>query len=117
MSWSIDVIDTPSTVHVPLRQEADGTIRIGKSRVLLEILIRAFLRGASAEAIVESYPSLGLDEVYAVIAYYLANRAEVDSYMQQMEAESKRVREALDAKQPQLIGLRERLMKRLNEEE
>jgi uncharacterized protein (DUF433 family) len=111
------VINTPSTLHIPLRREADGTIRIGKSRVLLEILIRTFLRGETAEGIVESYPSLGLDEVYAVIAYYLANRAEVDAYMQEVDADSKRVRADLEAKQPQLIGLRERLMKRLSQED
>jgi uncharacterized protein (DUF433 family) len=111
------VINSPSIVQVPLRYENDGSIRIGKTRVLLEILLRTFLRGASPEAIVESYPSLGLDEVYAVIAYYLANRSELDAYLKQVEADSLEVRTNLEAKQSQLLGLRERLLKRLSKQD
>lgn len=34
----------------PLRREASGAIRVGASRVLLELVIRAFQDGATPEA-------------------------------------------------------------------
>jgi len=35
----------------PLRAEADGALRVGNSRVLLEMVIHAFEDGATAETI------------------------------------------------------------------
>ncbi len=55
---------------VPLRREESGAIRIGQTRVLLELVIRAFEDGATPETIVQRYSSLSLADVYAVIAYY-----------------------------------------------
>lgn len=109
------MIPTPSTLSVPLRTEADGTIRIGNSRVLLEIVIHAFQRGETPEGIVQAFPTLKLEDVYTVIAYYLQNQAEVDDYVRQAEAEGERIRREIEAQQPSLVGLRERLLKRLGE--
>jgi hypothetical protein len=54
-----------------------------------------------------------LEDVYAVIAYYLQNRAQVDEYVHQAEKEGERIRREFEAQQPALVGLRERLLKRL----
>ena len=45
----------PLAVAVPLREEPEGVFRVGKSQVLLEIVLRAFKAGATPEAIVQSY--------------------------------------------------------------
>jgi len=37
----------------PLHEDATGAIRVGNSRVLLELVIRAFQDGASPESIVQ----------------------------------------------------------------
>lgn len=79
------LIIEPQTV--PLRKDPDGTWRVGNTRVLLELVIHAFNVGQTPEEIVQSYSSLHLDEVYAVLAYYLSHRAEVDAYLDQQEAE------------------------------
>src|SRR6266576_1752649 len=63
----------PLTVTVPLREEPAGVFRVGKSRVLLEVVLRAFKAGATPEAIVQSYDTLNLADVYAVVTHYLAN--------------------------------------------
>ena len=42
----------PLTVAVPLCEEPPGIFRVGKSRVLLELVIHAFKAGATPEAIV-----------------------------------------------------------------
>jgi uncharacterized protein (DUF433 family) len=110
-----EMIAPPPPIPVPLRADPDGTIRIGNTRVLLEIVIHAFQRGETIEGIVQSYPTLKLEDVYAVIAYYLQNQAEVDEYVRQAEAEGERIRREIEAQQPALAGLRERLLKRMEE--
>lgn len=67
---------------VPLTIDQDGVVRVGNTRVTLETVVGAFLDGASAEEIAYQYPSLELGDVYAVIAYYLRQRADVDDYLQ-----------------------------------
>jgi uncharacterized protein (DUF433 family) len=106
------MIAPPPPIPVPLRANDDGTIRIGDTRVLLEVVIHAFQRGETPEGIAQSFPTLKLDDVYAVIAYYLLNRAEVDEYVRQAEAEGERIRHEIEAMQPSLVGIRERLLKR-----
>jgi hypothetical protein len=39
----------------------------------------------SAESMVESYPVLTLEEVHGALAFYLANRQEIDTYIAQGE--------------------------------
>jgi uncharacterized protein (DUF433 family) len=73
---------------IPLRKDSSGTWRVGDSRVLLDLVIHAFNAGRTPEEIVQSYDTLHLEEVYSVIAYYLAHRVEIDAYLKQREAEA-----------------------------
>ena len=57
---------------VPLRKAEDGTWRVGNTRVLFDLVVYAFNNGRTPEEIVQSYDTLQLEDVYAVIAYYLA---------------------------------------------
>lgn len=59
----------PLSVAVPLWEDPPGVFRVGKTRVLLELVLRAFLRGESPESIVRSYRTLQLDDVYTVIGH------------------------------------------------
>lgn len=97
---------------VPLRRDESGTIRVGKTRVLFELVVREFRRGATPEAIVKAYDALDLKDVYAVIAYCLAHEAEVDEYLRQCDAGAAAVRREIEATQPQDAKLREKLMAR-----
>ena len=60
------VIESPA---VPLRTDNDGVMRVGRTRVPLDTVVYAFNQGASPEEIVLSYPTLQLDDVYAVVNY------------------------------------------------
>ena len=73
---------------VPLKIDMDGTWRVGDTRILLDLVIHAFNAGRTPEEIVQSYDTLHLDEVYAVLAYYLSHRAEVDAYLQRQEVKT-----------------------------
>jgi uncharacterized protein (DUF433 family) len=87
----------PLTVPVPLREDPPGVFRVGDSRVLLELVLRAFQRGETPEGIVRSYRTLKLADVYAVISRYLANPAPFDEYLRQCEDEALAVRRRLEA--------------------
>ncbi len=65
----------------PLERDADGTVRIAGTRVTLDTVAGAFIDGATAEEVTSQYPSLSLADTYAVIAYYLRHRKEIDDYL------------------------------------
>ncbi len=61
--------------------KVEGVYRVGGTRVSLDSLVYLFREGVSAEGMVESYPALTLEQVHGALAFYLANRAEVDAYL------------------------------------
>jgi uncharacterized protein (DUF433 family) len=87
----------PLTLTVPIWEDPPGVFRVGNSRVLLELVLGAFKRGESAEAIVRSYRTLRLADVYAVIGRYLANPAPFDEYLRHCDEEAEQVRRKLEA--------------------
>jgi uncharacterized protein (DUF433 family) len=86
----------PLTVAVRLWEDPPGVFRVGNSRVLLELVLDAFKRGESPEAIIRSYRTLRLADVYAVISRYLANPAPFDQYLRQRDEEAEAVRRKLE---------------------
>jgi uncharacterized protein (DUF433 family) len=96
---------------IPLRADAHGTIRVGSTRVTLSAVISCFDRGATPEAIVDSFNTLQLDDVYCVLGYYLRHADEVKAYLKQEREEGDALRKSIEAELPP-SPLRERLMKR-----
>ena len=102
----------PLQVDAPLREEADGALRVGDSRVLLEFVIRAFQDGATPETIVQRYDTLVLADVYAVVAYYLQHPAEVEKYMDAREETADDLRKRIETGQADLSSIRSRIAAR-----
>ncbi len=102
----------PATITVPLRRDPAGAIRVGETRVLLELVIRAFDEGKTPEAIVQSYDTLRLADVYSVIGYYLAQPAPIDEYLREREKAAESTRRKIEASQPVRSNLREILLTR-----
>ncbi|HET6310689.1 MAG TPA: DUF433 domain-containing protein, partial [Candidatus Nitrosotalea sp.] len=63
-----------ATEPIPFSNGADGVIRIAGTRVTLDTVIDTFLTGASPEEIAQNFPVLRLDDIYAVVTYYLRHR-------------------------------------------
>ena len=84
----------------PLRVWEGGAVRVGNSRVGLDIVVEAFDNGASPEDIVRAYDTLTLADVYAAIAYYLRHPKEVKAYVQWRDEEAEALRLEIEAKQP-----------------
>jgi uncharacterized protein (DUF433 family) len=94
----------------PLRQDASGAWRVGESRVLLELVVRAFQDGATPETIVQRYPTLLLPDVYGVITYYLRHREDVDRYLAERERLAGEARKRIEQRQGDLGEIRRRLL-------
>ena len=98
-------------VNSPLQEGADGSVRVGGTRVLLDTVVAAFRNGASAEQIVGQYPALHLADVYAVIAVYLKNADVIDAYLDRRRQDAARLRQEIEGRfDPQ--GIRDRLLAR-----
>ena len=103
---------TIQTDPIPLRVDEHGVIRVGDSQVLLDIVIREFNNGAEPEAIAQGYPMLHLADVYGVIAYYLGHRKEIDDYIQGRREQAEKLRQEIEAEQPNRAEMRAKLLAR-----
>jgi uncharacterized protein (DUF433 family) len=93
-------------------QERDGNYYVADTRISLDSIVHAFRRGESPETICRNFELLRLEEVYGAIAYYLANQADIDAYLNRQKekwAEGRRNAEPLPA------NLRERLIRARDE--
>ena len=95
----------------PLAADSNGVIKIAGSRVTLDTIIGAFIRGATAEEIAQQYPSISLADVYATISYYLQHREEVEKYLEKRKKHARTVREQ-NKKRFDQSGIRARLLAR-----
>ncbi|MBA2702681.1 MAG: DUF433 domain-containing protein [Blastocatellia bacterium] len=103
------------TISMPLVITEHGTIRIKGSRVSLDSIVHHFKLGATAEQIVQSFPSLSLGDVYSSIAYYLTHRQEIEEYLQEQETAADALQEQLESNpdyQAEIAELRSRMLGR-----
>jgi uncharacterized protein (DUF433 family) len=104
------MVALPEPMNVPLWVDEHGKIRVSNTRVLYELVIHAYNQGETAEGIVDSYPTLKLADVYAVLAYYLLHHAEIDAYVQKADKAADRIQREVEANySPETLALRARL--------
>jgi uncharacterized protein (DUF433 family) len=94
-------------------EQRDGGYWIAGSRVSLDSIVYAFLRGASPESIAHSFPLITLEDVYGAIAFYLAHLAEIDAYLRQGEAEFEALRKQARETNPLLYEKLEEARQRM----
>ena len=56
-----------------------GRIRIDGTRITVHRIATLYRQGQSAEDIAQTYPHLELGQIYAALAYYHANRKDMDA--------------------------------------
>lgn len=105
---------TIKAMEAPLRIDEDGAVRIGQTRVTLDVLLGEYKGGRNPEDIVRGYPVLTLAQVYAVISYYLTHQEEVDAYLKDGERQAEET-ERYWRSLPQNQNLRARLQARIAE--
>ena len=95
-----------TTQKVPLTFWEDGSIRLKGTRLLLDMIVGAHQRGDCPEEIFEAFPSskYTVADIYAVIAYYLTHKPEIDKYLAKQENDAREIREKIES----MPGYRER---------
>jgi uncharacterized protein (DUF433 family) len=75
-------------------EQREGGYYVAGTRVALDSLVYAFLSGQTAESMAQAFPALSLEQVYGAVAFYLANRGEIDAYLQRAKADFSALRQA-----------------------
>ncbi len=96
----------------PLRVDDAGAVRVGHSRVLLDLVVYAYREGMTPEETVDQLPTLLLPDVYAAIGYYLRHQEEVDAFILKRERSAEQKRLEHERRFPS-TGFREELVRRL----
>jgi uncharacterized protein (DUF433 family) len=94
-------------------EKRDGGYWVTGTRISLDSVVYAFLRAAAPETIAQSFPVLGLEEVYGAITFYLANQTEIDKQLaandEEFELLRRQAREANGSLYRKLEEARQRL--------
>jgi uncharacterized protein (DUF433 family) len=94
----------------PLRVVEGGAVRVGKSRVSLDLVVAEYENGMTPEDMVRAYDTLMVADVYAVIAYYLQHRDQVQAYLKRREERAEALRAKIESERPPIT--REELLTR-----
>ncbi len=106
-------LDEPLPLHAdrpPLRVDEGGAVRVGKSRISLDVVVEQYENGMTPEDMVRAYDTLALADVHAVIAYYLRRREAVRAYLKRRGEEAEALRAKIEAECPRIS--REELLAR-----
>lgn len=90
------------SIPPPLRLDPGGVVRIGATRISLDLVVEQYENGMSPEEMVRAYDTLALADVYAVIAYYLRNTADVREYLKRRAEEAVALREKVETERPRI---------------
>ena len=99
--------------QVPLVRDLAGRLMVPGTRIPLDVLVAEFTQGKTPESINDAYESMSLADVYAIFAYYLRHRAEVEAYLAEQVREGVEIQARIEADDPP-EGLRARLLARLD---
>lgn len=86
----------------PIRIDEGGAVRVGNSRISLDVVVEQYENGATPEDMVRAYDTLALADVHAAIAYHLRHREQVAAYLQQRRVEAETLRSKVEADGPRL---------------
>lgn len=88
----------------PYIEYRDKAYWVKGTRISLDSVVYAFRDGLSPESIIHGFPLLTLEQVYGAIAFYLANRAEIDAFLATEEAAFDAMPQPLKSSDPALYS-------------
>src|SRR5579862_9544725 len=97
----------------PLKKCADGSFRVGNTRVTLDTLIAFYNQGENAEQLARGFPTISPADIHATIAFYLKHKQQVDAYLSERAAAASMQKAQIEKQFPP-DGIRDRLLDRLS---
>lgn len=85
-------------------EQRNSEYYVADTRVSLDSLVYAFLRGESPEGVAESFPALSLEQIFGALTFYLANRETIDQYLQDGKQQFDLLRKEARRKNPALYA-------------
>jgi uncharacterized protein (DUF433 family) len=103
----MDLREEPSLIpfaakNLPLRVDEGGAIRIGNSRISLDLVVEQYENSMTPEDMVRAYDTLVLADVHAVIGYYLRHQEEVRVYLKRRKEEADALQVKIEAERPRV---------------
>jgi uncharacterized protein (DUF433 family) len=86
-------------------------VRLKGFRIGIEHIVRSYHEGYTPEQITQEFPGVSLETVYAILAYYLHNKKEVEGYIDQVMAVTEQHMKKDDEKDPLPVVKRLRELK------
>jgi uncharacterized protein (DUF433 family) len=80
-----------NTLLVSSSDVCGGLLRIQGTRITVNQVVILYKQGYTAEEIADQYPHLTLAQVYAALAYYHANRQEVEAALSAEKSEAEKL--------------------------
>ena len=78
-------------------------MRVGKSRISLDVVVEQYENGMTPEDIVRAYDTLALADIHAVIAYYLRHSDAVHAYLKRRKAEAEALKAKIEVERPRIL--------------
>jgi uncharacterized protein (DUF433 family) len=90
---------------------APGIIRLKGFRIGIEHIVRSYREGFTPEQMTQEYPGVSLEIIYAVLAYYLHNKKDIDDYINQLAFKTEQQMKKDEEKTPLPVVQRLRALK------
>jgi uncharacterized protein (DUF433 family) len=88
--------------RVPLRLDEDGTVRVGNTRITLDLIVEQYENGMTPEDMVRAYDTLKLADVYGALACYLHHQEEVSAYLRRRDEEAATLQAEIENERPRI---------------
>jgi uncharacterized protein (DUF433 family) len=98
--------------NVPLVQLENGAVRVRNSRVSLETIVIRTQVGDTVDDIHDGFPTVSISQIKEILAWYEDNKADVDEYIQELEAEAERIFQWFESRPGYKKITREELLRR-----
>jgi uncharacterized protein (DUF433 family) len=96
MDGDSSMLDLPP----PLRLDLGGVIRVGESRISVDLIVQQHENGQTPEQIIHAYDTLCLADVRAVLAYYEEHRSEMRAYLERRADEADSLQKVIEGLHP-----------------
>ena len=96
------LVPSPGNEPVPLRLDESGTVRVGNTRITMDLIVEQYENGMTPEDMVRAYDTLELADVYGALAYYLRHQEEVSAYLRRREEDAAAIQAEIEGERPRI---------------